>query len=147
MKPMKTLAILIAAFAWTSLPLAAQAPAPAAQASPSPAPAAGSDPFEKKQGVKPPPDSAPSDNICFTVEIYSLSKEDAEKLLEENSDDAKYQRALELATAGKAHFETLLSVVTRSGVRAVVEQVDELRNPTEFHSPLTPAGPPLPVAY
>ena len=54
---------------------------------------------------------------------------------------------LELAKAGQAHLQTLSSVVTRSGQRAVTEAIDEVRYATEFAPPVGAKGLATPTAW
>jgi hypothetical protein len=54
---------------------------------------------------------------------------------------------LELAKAGKARLDILENLTTKSGQRAVIESIDEVRYPTEFASPVTAKGQAGPTAW
>jgi hypothetical protein len=101
-------------------PLAADPPPP-----PSPA-SAPTDPFVKKD-APPVDETGPVSNVILTFESYTLSQADGAALLQENdTDQARHDRVLELVKAGKAHFDAVLSCATKSGQQSVVEQVDVL---------------------
>jgi len=90
----------------------------------------------------------PALNLRFTVEVYTLGQSDANRLLEASTDDAsRHSRVLELAAKGKAHFETLITDVTRNGQRSVVEQVHEVRYPTGFKQAADKGTPNITFGY
>lgn len=122
--------------ALSQTPAAARSPAtPSHAATPPTAPKR--DPFVKNQtpgassradkGSPPIPQS-----LAFTFEVYALSQDDAAQVLEESgTGEARHAAVLALMKEGKAHLETLLSCVTKSGQRAVIESVDEVRYGTD----------------
>lgn len=84
----------------------------------------------------------------FTLETYALDRADAATVLNgERGSAARYRRVLELAKAGKARLDILENLTTKSGQRAVIESIDEVRYPTEFASPLTAKGQATPTAF
>jgi len=108
------------------------------------------DPFVKNAG-----DAASAANpeatwmqCVVTIEAYALDKEEAAALFEsERGSAARYRRVLELAKAGKARLEILEGLTTKSGQRAVVESIDEVRYATEFAAPATAKGMATPTAW
>lgn len=74
---------------------------------------------------------------CLVVlEIYAMDKADAQSVLDaERGSAARYRRVLDLNRAGKARLQTLSALTTKSGQRAIVEGIDEVRYPTEFNPP------------
>lgn len=112
------------------------------------APAAPADPFVKGQAD---PKAADNDRWvnCFTLfEVYALDKIDALAVIEgERSGEARYRRVTELAKEGKARLNTLTVLTTKSGQRAVVEGIDEVRYPTEFAPSADDKHLPTPTAW
>jgi len=118
------------------------APAPATSAAPA-------DPFVKNPAD---PKAATANDLwvdCFTIfEVYALDKHDALSVIEgERGGAARYRRVTELAKAGKARLTTLTALTTKSGQRAVVEDIDEVRFPTEFMPPAGNQGLAFPTAW
>jgi len=117
-------------------------PPPAAVQPPRPA-----DPFVRESGAQksanPPgvPNAAlPAINLFTTVETWSLSQADYAALLDGSPHErAPYDRLEELAKAGKAKLIGLIALNNKSGQRAVVESIDELRYATKY-SPSERAG-------
>jgi hypothetical protein len=98
-------------------------------------------------GANPaPPDGPPAARdvvISITEQTYSLSVADADRLLQDlPTDAARHARLREMAAAGKAKLERLLVLRTKSGQRAVVEAIFELRYATEFDPPASPVPGP-----
>lgn len=154
MNPIKNSLLVLLAITATGAALFGQSPSPAktktppSGSKPSAAAANAGDPFEKHQDAPPASDAGVPDNICFTVEVYALAQDDAAKLLEENpGGEARHAAVLKLAGEGKARFETLLSDVTKSGQRSVLQQVDQMPSPTEFNPPQMPGGLACPTKY
>jgi hypothetical protein len=80
--------------------------------------------------------------ISVTEETFSLPILDAEQLLHEvPSDVLRHARLREMVAAGKARLERFIVLRTKSGQRAVVEQIHEVRFPTEFDPPHGPVEP------
>lgn len=112
------------------------------------------DPFVKDQPNKPlaaAPSAQASKPVCnlqMVVEIYALGQTDAAELMEtDDSGEARRNRVLELVKAGKARFESLMSNVSKSGIRSTVEQVDEFRYPTKFDPSKTVGDPAFPTEF
>jgi hypothetical protein len=141
---LRAAAVLAAAFIVMAAPLCAQAPA---SAKPTPQPQ--SDPFIKKEAGSPvtkEPDSVC--NVGMTLEIYSLNQSDAARLIGENeAGPVLHDHVRELVTNGKARLETVLGNVTKSGQRAVVELIDEVRYATLFEAASTADELPVPTAF
>ena len=104
--------------------------------------------------AEPPPNLAEADNnpngegvpmasaLSITEETFSLSIADADHLLHEVPSDAvRYARLRAMLASGKARLERLTVLRTKSGQRAVVESIDELRYGTEFRPPKAPDQP------
>lgn len=84
----------------------------------------------------------------ITFEAYAMDKSEAATLLDtERGGGARYRRVLELAKAGKARLEILEGLTTKSGQRAVIESIDEVRYPVEFNPPATAKGIAMPTAW
>lgn len=82
--------------------------------------------------------------ISIMEEVFSLSPVEADNLLHDiPSDRLRYARLREMLAAGKARLEKLMVLRTKSGQRAVVESVHELRFiasvPVPPPAPLPPA--------
>ena len=154
MNPIKNSLLVLIALATTGSVLIAQSQSPAKTKTPSPAskpsPTAAviGDPFDKARGTSAQAANTAPDNVCFTVEVYTLSQDDAAKLLDDNpGGEARHDAVLKLAGEGKAWFEKLLSVVTKSGQRTVVEMADEFRYPTEFEFSSVKGEPAMPTVF
>jgi hypothetical protein len=108
------------------------------------------DPFVKNAADAP---GAPKANntwvqCVITLEAYAMDKSEAAILLDtERGSAARYRRVLELAKAGKARLEILEGLTTKSGQRAIIESIDEVRYPTEFTPPETAKGLATPIAW
>ena len=77
----------------------------------------------------------------LVLEVYALDKNDALAVLEsERGSAARYRRVTDLAKTGKARLEILTALTSKSGQRAVVEAIDELRYATEFAQPAAKGG-------
>lgn len=107
------------------------------------------DPF-----VKNPGDAAAAgkqanwQNCMLVLEVYALDKNDALAVLEsERGSAARYRRVTDLAKTGKARLEILTALTTKSGQRAIVEAIDEVRYPTEFKRPAGKGALAAPTAY
>jgi hypothetical protein len=108
------------------------------------------DPFVKNSGdaAAKTKDDESWKNCAIVFEAYALEKNDAASVLEtERGSTARYRRVLDLAKAGKARLEILTALTTKSGQRAVVESVHEVRYPTEFTPPSTTKGLATPTAW
>jgi hypothetical protein len=102
--------------------LVAQAPTATPSAGPK------RDPFVKGASQPTPTPNFPTINVAFTVEVYALAQEDAVQVLAESgTGEARHDAVLRLMNARKAHLETLICLVGKSGQRSVVEAVDEVR--------------------
>lgn len=79
--------------------------------------------------------------------LYAMDREAAQRILNESADSAQSHTAVrELLGKGEAQLETLSSLVTRSGQRAVNEEIFEFRYPTEMNPPnwsTPPHSPPV----
>jgi Bacterial type II and III secretion system protein len=112
-----------------------------APAKPAPATPPG-DPFVRDLRAPKPPAPAPAPapapveapvNLLTTVETWALSQADFATLLDGPADGrAPYDRLEALAKAGLAKLTGLIAVSTKTGQRAVVESVDEVRYASEF---------------
>jgi len=154
--PKHLLPSLLAAASGLLFTLAAQDAAPPAAVPPKPANPAGapkppltpaappSDPFIRDPAAQKPPKpparaEAARDavNLLTTIETWSLSQADFAAILDGPADErAPYDQLEELAKAGKAKLVGLMAINSKSGLRAVVESMNEVRYPTEFD----PAG-------
>lgn len=77
--------------------------------------------------------------VSVTEETFSLPILDAENLLHEVPSDAqRHARLREMVEAGKARLERFIVLRTKSGQRAVAEQVHEVRFPTSLDPPHPP---------
>ena len=112
---------------------------------------AAADPFVKNPGepaAAGQPGAAPWRNCVLVLEAYALDKNDALAVLEsERGSAARYRRITELAKTGKARLEILTALTTKSGQRAIVEAIDEVRYPTEFAKPAAKGGIAAPTAH
>src|SRR6185312_11967592 len=80
-------------------------------------------------------EEAPPPNCVVVLEIYSLNKGEAVALLgTESGSGSRYRHVLDLTKAGKARLQILTALTTKSGQRAVVEAIDEVRYATQFVS-------------
>lgn len=120
-----------------------------AQLAPKPPNPGARDPFHKERGA---PTTAPnfSDNLVTLTTIfesYALNREDAVSILTAPPDaDARYRRVTELVTAGRARLEDVQASAGKSGQRGLIEDVDVLQLPSQFHPPLNSDEPALPAA-
>lgn len=107
------------------------------------------DPFVKNAADAPVAQDGNSWVQCvITFETYAMDRSDAAAILDtERGSAARYRRVLELAKAGKARLAILENLTTKSGQRAVIESIDEVRYPTEFASPMTAKGQAAPTAW
>ena len=114
-----------------------------------PAPPRQTDPFVKKEAMSPGTKAlAQVVNLCMTLEVYSLNQNDAAKLLgEAASGPARHDRVRELVTKHQARLESVLSNATKSGQRAVVEQIDEVRYANDFQPAAGTEPLPHPATY
>lgn len=112
---------------------------------------AAADPFVKNPGdpAAAVAQGAASWRHCLLVlEVYALDKNDALAVLEtEHGSAARYRSVTELTKTGKARLEILTAVTTKSGLRAVIEAIDEVRYATEFEKPVAKGGIAAPTAY
>jgi len=143
--------ILAGALIALSAPLlVAQSPAPAKPAVPPPQ---HGDPSVKEQAASPATKDATKGmesvcNVAMVVEIYSANQADAAKLIGENKGGpARYDRVRELVASGAARLETMLGNVTKAGQRSIVEQIDEVRFPSEFQAAGAPNDLPAPILW
>ena len=91
------------------------------------------DPFVKKEVGAPPSPAAPATDLCVVLEVYALDQNEAAKVLLENAaSQARHDRIRELVEKKKARLDVLIGNVSKSGQRAVVEQIQELRYVNEF---------------
>ncbi|MEP6669424.1 MAG: hypothetical protein ABJF10_09745 [Chthoniobacter sp.] len=115
-----------------------------------PEPKPAGDPFVKNAGdAANAPKAENSWAQCvITFEAYALDRDEAAALLAaERGSAGRYRRVQEMAKNGKARLQILEALTTKSGQRAVIESVDEVRYPTEFPTPETARGPALPTAW
>jgi hypothetical protein len=109
------------------------------------------DPFVKKGGdaaAKANGEDETWKQCVITYEVYALDRDEAAALLEsERGSAARYRHLLELAKAGKARLEMLESLTTKSGQRAIIESIDEVRYPVEFNPPENAKGIATPTAW
>ncbi len=137
-----------------AVPVADPAAAPQPPAKPAPAPPPG-DPFVRDpKAPKPPVPPAkpeppePVINLLTTVETWALSQVDFAALLDGPANErAPYDRLEALAKAGKAKLVGLIGVNTKSGQRALVESVDEVRYPTQFSAAARTGEIAFPTAF
>jgi hypothetical protein len=110
-----------------------------------------SDPFVKNAAGEVTGGAKATDSwkqCVITVEAYALDRTEAAALLDtERGSAARYRRVLDLAKAGKARLEILEGLTTKSGQRAVIESIDEVRYPVEFSPPETAKGQATPTAW
>ena len=77
--------------------------------------------------------------VSITEETFSLSITEAHHLLHDvPSDPLRYVRLREMLTKGKARLERLIVLRTKSGQRAVSENIYEMHYPAEFQPPQPP---------
>jgi hypothetical protein len=107
------------------------------------------DPFVKNAADAPVAQGGNSWKQCvITLETYAMDRSEAAAILDaERGSAARYRRVLELTKAGKARLEILENLTTKSGQRAVIESIDEVRYPTEFNPPETAKGLAAPTAW
>ena len=100
-------------------------PAPATPAAaPAPTPAQ-ADPFIKKDAAPPADETGPVSNLIVTLEVYKLSQAEGARVLQENdTDEARHARVLDLVKNGKARFDAVLCGAQASGEQANIEQID-----------------------
>jgi hypothetical protein len=140
-----TLSGLIVSIAALCAPVQGQSPSPESRPGQQQ-----SDPFVKKDAGPPAPKAAvePSLNLSLTVEVYAMTKTDAALLMDATASGTdRYNGARELLKRGKAKLETLINETTKGGQRAMIEHIEEVRYPTEFHAPLAPGEPPLATGF
>lgn len=129
-----------------AITLRAQTPAPKSEESAKPQPTqapaaipqpkAAGDPFVK--GADGDKSAAVSQNeespeMALVFDVYSLNRNDAAALFaSEPGSIARYRRVLEMEKAGRAHLQTLSALTTRSGQRALIESIEEVRYATAF---------------
>lgn len=149
------LPILLFSAALISIPLAGQSPNPNPKA-PKPAnkgeaglaplpDGAGNvsptDPFAKGGGAGAGsalanPSARPT-NLLTIVETWKLSSADFLILLDESANsNISHDRVRELAAQNKASLQNVMAIATRSGQRAVIEAIDEVRIPSEYQQPI-----------
>ena len=104
------------------------------------------DPY-KKGGAEPPElilDQVTSNLLSIREETFSLPIAAAYDLMHSTKLDAElYAKLVEQMRAGKARIERLIVLRTKSGQRAVLESINELRYPTEYNprNATLPVGP------
>jgi hypothetical protein len=95
--------------------------------------------LEKLGGFEPMPPGPEDYNLHCEVLMVALPEADALALLPQLRDPQKIEKALvtiqEMLAAQKAKFVGWPSIVTRSGNRAVTENIDEVRYPIEYAGP------------
>jgi hypothetical protein len=98
--------------------------------------------------IVPNADAEPADPdgptaVSITEETFSIPIGDAFRLLHDlASDELRFARITDLVASGKARIERLVVLRTKSGQRAVVESINDLRTPTEYRPPEPPqTGP------
>jgi hypothetical protein len=102
-------------------------------------PAKGQDAFELPPGVAESnrPRGAPV--VSITEETFSLTMEEADRLLHDvPSDVLRYERLRTMVAAGKAQLIRMTVIRTKTGQRTVSESIVEMRFPTEFDPPSPP---------
>jgi hypothetical protein len=121
-----------------AISLHAQAPAPA-PGDPFVKDAAAADAKKKDQ---------PWENCLAILEVYALDKQEAFSVLEsETGGAARYRKVIELSKAGKARFEILTAITSKSGQRVLAGSIDGVRYPTEFEPPTVKDGIAAPTAW
>jgi hypothetical protein len=140
----------ILAIGLLALVIHAQTPAPSSTPSPAAKPAG--DPFVKNPGdtggKAEQQQQKESPDLVIVFEAYSLNRNDAAPLLEaESASAARYRRVLDLEKGGKAHLQTLTALGSKSGQRAVVEAIDEVRYATGFTSWIGGNVMPTPIQW
>ena len=91
-------------------------------------------------------EAGPISALSIREETFSLPIADAYELLHASSSDVDtYAKVTALMKAGKAKIERLLILRTKSGQRAVVESIDELRYAIEYNVAAHVPAPPPPA--
>ena len=121
----------------TSLLLSALAPVRSADRQPNPPPVVPTRAeLEKLGGFDPMPAAPEEFNLHVELLIADLPNADAFKLLQDFRNpaqaEAAYAALLEMLGNQKARLIAWPTLITKSGLRAVVENIDEIRYPIEF---------------
>jgi hypothetical protein len=118
------------------------------------------DPFVKARPSAKPPDAAgphfaepngpealPAD-FLLTLETYTFSQEALDALFSEGLDARHlYDRVRKIASEGTGSLDSVISLPTRSGMRATSESIDEVTYATEFDPPVPGRLFGFPTAY
>ena len=97
---------------------------------------------------KAPPEIMGAENLMMVLEVYAVARDDFRALLETDKSGAdRYQHVLELERGGKARLETLTGLPTKSGQRAVIEAIDEVRYASGFAPGKTRDDFPTPTEF
>lgn len=92
------------------------------------------DPYKKVAAdVAVPEQTGQALQVSLHLDTFSLPINEAFALLREfPTDGARYDQLVKLAEQGKAKIERIVVLRTKSGQRAVVESIHELRYPTQY---------------
>ena len=89
-----------------------------------------------------------SSNLLLTFECYAVPQADYLNMIESGASSPElYQKLTDAAKAGTVSLENVLAISTRTGQRATVEHVDDVRHATEFSPPQPKVGFPSPTVF
>ncbi len=102
------------------------------------------DELQKLEGFESLPPDAGDYNIHVELQVIALPLEDAMPLIESLKDEKRIEKTVttlhEMIAKKKARLVDWPMVITKSGQRAVVENNNEVRYPTEFAAAVANAG-------
>jgi hypothetical protein len=96
-------------------------------------PAPGGAKAKVKKPAEDHPDQGPAEAVDMTFSLYSVEREDArDMLVESTSVTAPWEKLQKLLAQKKARLEHLSNIKTKSGQRAVTEEIHEYRYISEY---------------